>query len=79
MRDSTLALSKLKAISIPLLLLQVNPAEVSRTHCEAPRCLGFAASTQKNNPGLPVMRWPIRVDDKGLNKCLVTRLSVGCL
>lgn len=24
-----------------------------------------------------MVRWPIRVDDKGLNKCLVTRLSVG--
>lgn len=26
-----------------------------------------------------MVRWPIRVDDKGLNKCLVTRLSVGFL
>lgn len=42
-RDSTLALPKLKAINIPLLLLQANPAKASRTSVRS-YCLGFAAS-----------------------------------
>lgn len=79
MGDSALAPSKLKARSIRLPLLQVDPAKAGRTPARL-HSLGFCSlkpPPPPNNPGLPVMRWPIRVDDKGLNKCLDTRLSVG--
>lgn len=41
-RDSTLPLSKLKPMSIPLLLSQVDPAKASKTTAR-PHCLDFVA------------------------------------
>lgn len=61
----------------PTAAIAGGPCQGQQNHYEA-TLLRLGSLNPKKNPGLSVMRWSIRVGDKDL-KCLVTRLSVGCL